>query len=88
MNEADGEESPSCPVCRSERGTRAVVLRGDYRCPDCSALFDVDERIVADPRPWVEPRATGNRPISSGPAADEPDERSEPPKGRRSKRTT
>jgi hypothetical protein len=25
-------------------------MNADYRCPDCSALFDATGRIVADPR--------------------------------------
>lgn len=43
-------EPRACPVCVSRRIERARTMDVDYRCPDCSALFDADERIVADPR--------------------------------------
>jgi len=80
-NEVRETESPSCPVCASRHVARAVVLRGDYRCPDCSALFDADGRIAADPRSWVEPRAPASRADGGEPIAGEsngPDERGEP----------
>lgn len=43
-------ELTACPVCVSKRIERARTMNVDYRCPDCSALFDADGRIVADPR--------------------------------------
>ena len=36
--------------CVSNHVERARAMNADYRCPDCSALFDATERIVADPR--------------------------------------
>jgi predicted RNA-binding Zn-ribbon protein involved in translation (DUF1610 family) len=51
LREEAGESEPTaCPVCVSKRTERARTMDVDYRCPDCSALFDGDERIVADPR--------------------------------------
>ena len=46
----DVPELTACPVCVSKRIERARTMDVDYRCPDCSALFDTDGRIVADPR--------------------------------------
>ena len=47
----DGVPEPTvCPVCVSDHVERARAMNADYRCPDCSALFDATERIVADPR--------------------------------------
>lgn len=45
-----GPEPAACPVCVSKRIERARTMDVEYRCPDCSALFDADEWIVADPR--------------------------------------
>ena len=47
----DGVPEPTvCPVCVSNHVERARAMNADYRCPDCSALFDANGRIVADPR--------------------------------------
>jgi len=46
----DAAEPTACPVCVSKRIERARTMEVDYRCPDCSALFDAGGRIVADPR--------------------------------------
>ena len=43
-------EPTVCPVYVSNHVERARAMNADYRCPDCSALFDATERIVADPR--------------------------------------
>lgn len=74
MSNSRRTEIPTCPICASRRVAQAAVMRSDYRCPDCSALFDAGGRVIADPRPWVDPRTRADRATRNG---TEPDDRTD-----------